>query len=204
VTLYVESNFVIEITLGQEDSSAAARLLLAAESGVLTLAIPAFSLSEPFATLTNHRRKRADLRKRFDREIAHLSRSSPHRADVSALNLIPDALARIDRREDDRLTETIERLLASAQVIETVLSTFRRSQDYRRRYGLEAVDAIVFATIVGHLQESSTSGPHIFANRDKGDFTDPGMMDELAALNCSIVDSFSTAAARLGLPLTTV
>jgi hypothetical protein len=42
LTLFVESNFVLEIALGQQDSTAAERLLILAEQAQLELALPAF------------------------------------------------------------------------------------------------------------------------------------------------------------------
>lgn len=50
--MYVESNFVLEIALGQEELTAAERLLVAAEQGAIELALPVFALSEPFARVT--------------------------------------------------------------------------------------------------------------------------------------------------------
>jgi predicted nucleic acid-binding protein len=203
LTLYVESNFVVEIALGQEELAAAERLMAAAESGAVDLALPALSLSEPFATLTQHARNRARLRTQLDDHLRHLARSLPHRLDVADLHMIPDVLARIDRREDDRLNHIIERLLTTAIVIETDLATFRRSRQERIRFGLTAQDAIVYAAVLRHLQDAPFGGPHIFASKNKRDFTDARMVRELADLGCTLVYSFSDAVARLGLPRAT-
>ncbi len=129
--------------------------------------------------------------------MRHLSRSRPHQDDVSALRSIPDALARIDQREDDRLAETIDRLLSVATVIETDLWTFRQSRSYRTRFGFSAQDAIIYAAVAGHLCENSTPQPHVFANRNKRDFVDPGIASELQDLGCQLVFTFSDAISML-------
>ena len=51
MTVFVESNFVLEIALGQEQAAAAEAILQLAEHGTLNLRIPAFALSEPFSTV---------------------------------------------------------------------------------------------------------------------------------------------------------
>jgi predicted nucleic acid-binding protein len=78
MTVYVESNFVLEIALGQEQASAAEAILDRAEGGEVKLALPAFSLSEPFAAV----RRRANDTQRLGNELRHqlneLGRSGPH------------------------------------------------------------------------------------------------------------------------------
>jgi hypothetical protein len=47
MNVYVESNFVLEHALEQEDCDSCAEIIRLAAAGELTLIIPAFSLAEP-------------------------------------------------------------------------------------------------------------------------------------------------------------
>ena len=77
MTLYVESNFVLELALGQEESEQADRLLVAAEQGTIEIALPAFALSEPFSMITQRARERGRLVQQFKAQVGQLARSSP-------------------------------------------------------------------------------------------------------------------------------
>lgn len=59
--VYVETNFVLEVALGQEQAEAAAEILNRAEGGEIELAIPYLSLVEPFSTVTKRHRDRKHL-----------------------------------------------------------------------------------------------------------------------------------------------
>ena len=48
MTVYVESNFVLAIALGQEDAEPATSLLELGEQGRLDLAFPALAVTRPF------------------------------------------------------------------------------------------------------------------------------------------------------------
>lgn len=199
MTLYVESNFVLEIALGQEELAPAERLLAAAEAGTIVLATPSFSLSEPFARVTRGIRDRGRLRNQLNAQVDQLARSTPHQTEVVALQAVPGLFAAIDKREEDRLTGTVERLLATARLIPPDLPTFRAATDYRDRYGLDIQDAIVLASVVADLKTLPLGGTHLLANRNKKDFNDPGIFAELRRLGCEIVWTFADAVRLLGM-----
>lgn len=202
MTLYVESNFVLEITLGQEELNAAERLLAAAERGTIDMALPSFSLSEPFARVTRGIRDRGRLWGQLNNQVDQLARSSPHQSEVGVLRSIPDLIARIDRRDTDRLTRTIERILRAARILDIDLSIFLAAMSYRNQYGLDPQDAIILASVVRDLRIRSASSPrgHMFANRNRKDFGDPELQTELQGLGCHLVSSFEVAADLLGIP----
>jgi hypothetical protein len=193
VTLYVESNFVLEIALGQEESVSAERLLAAAERGDIQIALPAFALSEPFSTVTGRVRERGRLADRFDSQMGQLARSVPHRQDVAALRPIPNILALIDGRERDGLARTVERMLGTARRIETDLAVFRETLAYQGRFGLEAEDAIILAAVVADLRTQALPGPHCFATRDTSHFGIQPIQGELAPFDCTMLFHFADA-----------
>lgn len=58
MNVYVESGFVLTLALQQDDHQAAHRVLELTQQRRITLKIPSFSLSEPFATVQYRANKR--------------------------------------------------------------------------------------------------------------------------------------------------
>jgi predicted nucleic acid-binding protein len=197
LTLFVESNFVLEIALGQQDSTAAERLLILAEQAQLELALPAFSLSEPFSTVTRQVRDRRNLVTEFNRHVRELDRSLPHQQDVAALRPMPDIVTQIDQRELSRLDDTVRRLLAIAQLIPIDSAVFDAALAYRFDFDLETPDAVVLAAVATDLRVRVRPGPHYFANRNSKDFSIPGIQQLPRSLDCYLLDRFEEAAQLL-------
>lgn len=97
--VYVESNFFLEVALGQEQASPAEAILTLAEKGQIELTFPGFALSEPFATLMQRDRDRRRLRSSFTEMLHQLQRSEPHKQLVSDLQPVPIILTNIVEKE---------------------------------------------------------------------------------------------------------
>lgn len=59
--IYVETNFVLELALLQEQSASCQNILSVCETGQAQLVIPAFCLAEPFETLGRREKDRSEL-----------------------------------------------------------------------------------------------------------------------------------------------
>jgi predicted nucleic acid-binding protein len=199
LTLYVESNFVLEIALGQEEAASAEKLLAAAEADAIQIGIPSFALSEPFSRVTRGIRDRGKLKDQLNSLVRQLSRSSPHSVEIEALPNVPDLIARIDQREVDRLVSTIQRLLTTAKIIELDVGAFQTAIAFQERYGFGMEDAVILAVVLADLRFSSIQSRHLFANRNKSDFSDPEIVMALKQLGCDITWSFEDAARRLSI-----
>src|SRR4051812_8314372 len=105
--VYVESNFVLELALWQEQSDAAKLILQRAESGQLQLAFPAFSLSEPYHTLIRRERDRKALIRSINEQMGQLSRSSAHRSAATNVGPAMLSLAGVHRTEMNELERVL-------------------------------------------------------------------------------------------------
>jgi predicted nucleic acid-binding protein len=189
MTVYAESNFVLEIALGQEQASAAEAILERAERGEFTLALPAFSLGEPFATIRRRSNQSQRLGHDLRMHLNELSRSGPHQGDVRQLQSISAVLESIERRELERLAATVRRLLSVAATIPMDATTCAEALLVMDRLGLDHQDAVVYASIHHHIGISNHRGPHYFVCKDK-DFDIPQIQDELRSLRCELVTRF--------------
>jgi len=79
VIVYIESNFVLELALVQEDSTSCEAILQLAETGAIMLAVPAFSLGEPYETLVRRHRERRLLAGALAGEMTQLRRSTAYK-----------------------------------------------------------------------------------------------------------------------------
>jgi len=74
VRIYVESNFVLELALEQEECVACEELLAIAEQGTIELAIPALAMFEPHRSI-GARKERQRLQEELFRELKQIERA---------------------------------------------------------------------------------------------------------------------------------
>jgi predicted nucleic acid-binding protein len=193
LTLYVESNFVLQLVLGQEELTAAERILEAAESGSIDLALPTFSLSEPFVRVARGIRDRQRLRTQFADQMFQLVRSSPHASEGAILQTVPEHFDRINTREGNRLTATVERILRCTRLIELNSTVFLRAIDYQDRFTLDIEDAIILSSVVTDLQSRRGLKRHLFATGNRNHFDKVEIRLELNRLDCDVTWTFADA-----------
>lgn len=201
MTVYVESNFVLEITLGQEQASAAEAILERAESREVALAIPWSALAEPFANTMKRSQDRNSLVNLMNRQLSDLRRSQKLEGAAQDMETALNRLAPINREVTDNLLQTTERILDVATVLSINGAVFRQAMAYRTLHGLSPQDAMVYASVVGDLVSDGSSGPHHFVTRDL-DFQVKDIENELRANNCELLSSFTEMAVLLERPLT--
>lgn len=90
MNVYVESNFVLELALEQEQHESCERLVLMASAGSVKLIVPAFSLAEPHDALISRDKARRKLGHELKSHLHELGRSERYR-------LIPDAFGHLAR-----------------------------------------------------------------------------------------------------------
>lgn len=93
MNVFVETNFVLELALEQQESPSCERLLALAAENAIRLLLPAYSFIEPHETLTRRHRDRETLRSQISNELAQLARRNPGdfdnpslRSELTALN----------------------------------------------------------------------------------------------------------------------
>lgn len=191
--VYVESNFLLELALEQEQAAAAEGLLQIAEQGRCTLALPAFSLAEPVTTLEQRTRRRRELSNRLAEELAQVGRSSFHRVSAGTLTPLLTFLRELSPSESRRLHTVMMRVLAVAEVLPLDGHVIATAMDVQTAYGLQPGDAIVYASVRTDLRSRQSDERKLFVTRNWKDFSTPGLVDELHLYGCRYEDSFSSA-----------
>ena len=192
MNIFVETNFVIEVALEQQEVAACEVLLqLAAERGIRLL-VPAYSFIEPHETFTRRHIEREALRSRMSNELAQLARSTPLTERVAASQDLVKLLVDSTEYETTRLDEVKQRIWAIAEVLPLDLPVLQSAADCQRRFDLSAQDAIVYASIRAQLQNDHTA-ESCFVSRNAGDFDNPDLRQDLAGFRCKYFSSFANA-----------
>jgi predicted nucleic acid-binding protein len=190
---YVESNFILELALDQEESGSAEELLALGEASAIELSLPSFCLSEPFSATTRKGNVRNALQEPLIRQIRELRRSRRHQDVATRLN---DALAdfrAVTERELEALEAVLTRILRVATIVPMDGRVYAASLGYKPRFGMSAQDAIVLASVVSDLGRREATEEKCFISRNARDFDDPNIEAELGSRGCRYISRFTDA-----------
>jgi hypothetical protein len=202
MTVYVESNFVLEQALQQEQCDACNRILDLAASDRISLVVPSFSLAAPHQALALKEKARNRLSNELQTHISELGRSRAYRAVPDDFGALVSILIRSAEREREGLQDAIAGLLNTAAVIPLDSTILRSAADFQAALGMSGQDAIVLASVLQHLQDNSPA-ESCFLSRNSRDFDDPDVRDTLDRFGCRYFAQFDQAlqfiTARLGI-----
>lgn len=191
--VYAESNFVLELAFLQEECEQAEQLVGLADSKEIQLIIPAFSGSEPYERMTRRKNTRQELHDRLAAEVRELKRSSPYIGideTTRGLNVI---LSESASEEKARLDATLGRLTNISTMIPLTGDVLRTSIDYQSEFALGPQDAIVFASVVSHLQSQDSDAAKLLVTRNVRDFSNQDISDLLSRHSCKLLFRFTDA-----------
>lgn len=100
---YVESNFVLELVLEQEQVIAAAEILRLAEESKIEVAFPTFALMEPYWTIKNRGMQREGLCRAIGLELNQLRRSPSNQELVASLEGARQTMSELERSQGSSL-----------------------------------------------------------------------------------------------------
>jgi predicted nucleic acid-binding protein len=189
MTVYVESNFVLERALQQEQSESCDAIVDLAAAGDILLVIPAFSLAEPHQTLRQKENARNKLLNDLRPQLSELGRSKPYRGIPEDFSPLATILTRSADREREGLQLAIAGLLRTAEVIPLDGAVVASAGELQTDLRMSGQDAIVLASVLRHL-EQTTPKESCFLNRDGGDFDDPDVRERLERFGCKFFARF--------------
>jgi predicted nucleic acid-binding protein len=191
--VYIESNFILQLALQQEESEEAEAILKLAQSGDIELAFPAFAISEPFSTITYHDIERRRVYDLLSREATQLHRSALHQQIVPTLKSLLATWVDLGQNETSSLQSTVQLLLDVGKLIEITSSTFNQALAYQIAYGLLPKDSIIYAGIMADLQRAPREELKCFVSSDSDFGIHPAIKSELQTYNCRYISKFSQA-----------
>ena len=189
MNVYVESNFVLELALLQEQHASCEDILRLCEAGRMQLVIPAYSLAEPYETLVRRHKQRQRMKAELDDELRQLARTTTYADRLSGFGHLTALLIDSADEEAKHLETVRSRLIQVAEVIPLDASILIAATQYQGAHGFSPQDALVYAAVLLHLKQHHTP-QSCFLNRNSRDFDDPDVVEELVRYNCKLLPRF--------------
>lgn len=187
--VYIETNFVLELALEQEEFESCHDLLALTASGAIALVVPAFALVEPLETLIRRDKSRKQLADRVGSELRQLGRSAFYRQDMSSQETLVSLLVKSGDDEIERFVETRSSLVESATIIPLNQAILARVPAVRANHGLSQQDAVIFASVLEHL-EGSSEQISCFITKNAHEFSSPDIDALLGSMGCKLLFRF--------------
>ena len=192
MNVYVESNFVLELALLQEQSASCEQLLDLCGSGRAALVIPAYSLAEPYETLIRRRNQRRQIKHDLDDELKQIARTATYADRVDRFEELTALLISSADEGVRRLEEVLTKVIEVAEVISLDATVLTASIRYQQTHDFSPQDAIVYATVISDLERRSPDEQSCFLNRNSKDFDDQVVVDGLQAYRCKLLPRFDS------------
>lgn len=189
MNIYVETNFVLELSFEQEQCSSCEQILQLCEAEKVKLIIPAYSLAEPHEKLRRQAQNRRELQQSLDTELRQLLRTAPYANRIKSIQDIASLMIQSNEEERHRFIEYRDRILEAGEIIELNVNILSQAASYEITYDLTPQDALVYTSVITHLQQDLPEQA-CFLNRNSKDFDSPDIIDELRQLNCRMIMRF--------------
>ena len=181
---------MLELAFLQEQSESCERILSLGEAGRVRLAVPAYSLAEPYETLVRRQRQRKRTKEALDRELGQIARSAAYEDRLGRFRDLTALLINSADEEARRLEEVRSRLIETADTIPLEATVLATAAQYQRKHDFSPQDALVYSAVLAHL-ERDYARPSCFLNKDK-DFDDQDVLEELGGYNCKLFPRFDS------------
>lgn len=189
MNIYVETNFVLELTFEQEQWVSCEEILKLCESRKARLIIPAYSLAEPHEKLIRQARNRRKLQQSLQVELGQLSRTASYAQRLQNIEEIVSWMIQSNEEERDRFSTYRDRLLRIGEVVALTAEILQEAAVCEQDYDLTPQDAMIYASVMGHLR-CDRPEQACFLNRNSKDFDSPDIVDELIRWNCRMIPRF--------------
>ncbi len=189
MNIYVETNFILELTFEQEQCSSCEQILQLCEAGKATLVIPAYSLAEPHEKLSRQARSRRELQQSLDAELRQLLRTTSYASRIKSIQDIATLMIQSNEEERHRFVQCRERFLKAGEIVALNADILGEAASYETTYDLTPQDALVYASVITHLRQDVPEQA-CFLNRNSKDFDSPDIIEELRQLNCRMIPRF--------------
>ena len=198
MVVYIESNFVLEMALQQEEFKATQQIMNLAHASQLEIKCPVFALIEPFWTIEKESKKRADVYNAMQTQSVHFQRSGLHQNIATLFENATQEMKKAITTEQEALNATIIVLMQSISTINITARVVEAAFKYKNDYKWGMQDAVIFASVIEDLQQQNSTELKCFVSRDIQAFGrlnayERQIKTELAGYNCQLKLSFGGA-----------
>jgi hypothetical protein len=190
----VETNFIVEIVVEQDESAACAEILkLSNPSGNGHLVMPAFCLAEAGMMLERRQGERRSLISDLAGRAKNPRGSKVHARYTAALERLRSELLRVNEVEDQRFLDFTWNQIDQVEVTELTEKITNEAIVFRQTgIAKKLPDAIVLTSILAYLDRADRRMPKCFVTPDKA-FADRKILAMLRQRDCNLLRSFTDA-----------
>jgi len=187
--VYVESNYILEIALQQEQFKYAQKLLELSQKKIINLVIPSISIIEPYWTINNKSHKRNKINEYLNQEIKQLNRSSIYNKKSQCLSNVNKYLININISTEVHLEKTICDMQKKCEIIKFDSNIIKNSRNYNY-FKLKKIDLLILTSIIEDLKTQKSDERKCFISRNSKDFDSPEIKDLLSEYGCILINNF--------------
>lgn len=188
MNVYVESNFVVELALLQEQRNICERILEVCGNDGVQLVIPAYCLAEPYEAMTRRRKRRTKMKQELDAEFGQIARTETRVDRLRGFRDITELLTASIEEEEKQLDAVCSRLSETAEVIPLDDNILASSRECRSEHDFSPQDSVVYASVLAHVGLNPGTRS-CFLDKDR-DFQDRHVVEELAGYRCELLRDF--------------
>jgi predicted nucleic acid-binding protein len=189
MNIYVETNFILELVLEQEQYAICEKILEICESKKANLIIPAYSLLEPHEKLIRQANEHLKLQELFNTELRELSLTKSYQNRLDSIENMRSLIVQSNQEISENFAKYRKNLLKVAEIIPLNADILFQATSAEENYNLSPQDALVYVSVLKHFQKNKPQEA-CFLNRNWKDFKTPDIVDELQSLNCKMFDKF--------------
>ncbi|HVR39535.1 MAG TPA: PIN domain-containing protein [Thermoanaerobaculia bacterium] len=187
----VETNFILELVIEQEEAEACQEIFDLCSRRKAKLVLPAFSIAEAGAVIERRTgSRRAFIKEDLDEQLRDAFRSDVLRRYAQSLSVVKEELRKAESDETHNWTRFRSKRYTHIELTGALLEEAAWLETMK---GWRMPDAIVLASVrkyLERLRKRDTATPALFVSRDK-DFL--RAKNELQKLGCRIVVSYRDA-----------
>jgi predicted nucleic acid-binding protein len=192
MNIYCETNFFLEIVFLQKQSRFCEKIISLARKEKIKLIIPAYSFAEALYKLKAKRKKRESFLKELNSQLNELGQTAQYNAQINNFRMLETFLIQNIEEEQKRFEKCRKTLTKNAEIISFNEETIAKARLIETKYDLDLQDAIVFYSVLTHLQQNRAS-QNCFLNRNSKDFDNVDIKTKLNKLNCKFFPDFENA-----------
>jgi len=189
VIVYVETNFLLELAFQQESYQSCEEILRLANSGSISLILPACSVAEAYVGWYGINQRRRKFQAELENHLRELSRSASYRGVGDEYRNVMDVLVAGREESRNRLVAAIASIETDGVTIPVTALMFAMVARDEEAHSLSPQDGLVLACVKSHAEQCS--GPKCFVTKDK-DFSKPAIREELGP-ECEVLMKFADA-----------
>lgn len=187
--VYVETNWLLDLTLEQERISTSSLVKELAKEEKICLCMPELSIVEAGQKITRRRIKRDELERKLRQERQELirSRDERYRSQAKAIEQDIRRLREISEFEMKRFNVTVRDISKILTWLHLDDDSLQKGFDFENQYDLDKFDALIYAVIRfdAALDKSSEK---CFVDYDS-DFEDPALKQDMANFSITLLNS---------------